>query len=124
MADPSRVSAELSAVGLENVEYGRSQAWRLPGFATAAASLVRAVIGRRGLEGAMARIEAPTLVLWGDRDRLVGRPVIERIRRLRPDWVVEELDGVGHAPMMEAPEHYIRSVASWLAETPPVPSTS
>lgn len=124
MADPSRVSTELTAVGLENVEYGRAQDWRLPGFAAAATSLVRALVGRRQLDRAVARIEAPTLVLWGDQDRLVGRPVIERIRRVRPDWHVQELPGVGHAPMMEAPEVYLRSVAAWMAVPPAVPSIS
>lgn len=124
MADPARVSDALTAVGLENVRYGREQDWRLPGFSWAAASLVRAVIGRRQLEGAVARIDAPTLVLWGDQDRLIRRPVIESIRRLRPDWPVQELAGVGHAPMMETPDDYLRSVAAWMAGAPSVPSVS
>lgn len=118
VADPTRLSDDLLAVGLENVELGRSQPWRTSAFSAAASSLVRTLVGRRRLEAAIARITSPTLVMWGDRDRLIGRPVIDRIRAIRPDWTVEVLDGVGHAPMMETPEMYLHTVDAWTASTP------
>lgn len=115
-ADRSRVSPELEAVALENVALGRDRPWRLPAFATAAQTTVRAVTSRRALEQAIAAVTAPTLVVWGERDRLIGRPVIERIRALRPDWRIAVLDGVGHVPMVEAPERYLEVVDAWHGE--------
>jgi pimeloyl-ACP methyl ester carboxylesterase len=112
-ADPARMSAELGEVSLENLHYGRGQAWRLPAFATAANSVVRAVTTRRALEQSVSEVQAPTLVVWGEKDRLIGRPVIERLTQLRPDWDLEVLDDVGHVAMIEVPERYVETVTAW-----------
>jgi pimeloyl-ACP methyl ester carboxylesterase len=112
-ADPSRVSPELGRVSLENVHYGRAEAWRLPAFATATNSVVRAVTTRRTVERAVRAVKAPTLVVWGDRDRLIGRPVIDRLAELRPDWHIEVLDGVGHVAIIEVPDRYLEVVDAW-----------
>lgn len=112
-ADPARVSPELAAVSLENVEFGRETTWRLPAFALATNSVVREVTTRRRAERAVADVTAPALVVWGDRDRVIGRPVIDRVAALRPDWTIEVLDGVGHVAMIEAPQRYLDVVAAW-----------
>jgi pimeloyl-ACP methyl ester carboxylesterase len=112
-ADSDRVSPELAAVSLENVEFGRDTPWRLPAFALATNSVVREVTTRRVIERAVAQVTAPALVVWGDRDRVIGRPVIDRVVALRPDWHIEVLDGVGHVAMVETPERYLDVVASW-----------
>lgn len=113
-ADPDRVSPELSEISVENVRYGRETPWRLPGFALATTSVVWAVTARQPLERAIHEVAAPTLVVWGDRDRLIGRPVIDRALSLRPDWELAELSGVGHAAMIETPERYLEMVVPWL----------
>lgn len=113
-ADPDRVSSELAEVTLDNIRFGRETPWRLPGFALATTSVVWAVTGRQALERAIREVAAPTLIVWGDQDRLVGRPVIDRARRLRPDWELAELPGVGHAAMVEVPERYLEVVVPWL----------
>ena len=111
--DPARVSPEIAAVILENVQFGRDTAWRLPSFAVAANSVVRAVTTRRQLERAVEAVATPTLVVWGDRDKLIGRPVIDRVQHLRPDWRIEVLEGVGHVAMLEVPDRYLEVVDAW-----------
>ncbi|MEX2324139.1 MAG: alpha/beta hydrolase [Nitriliruptoraceae bacterium] len=113
-ADPSRLSPEIIELGLENLRSGLAQSWRLPSLAAAATSTVAALLGRRKLFEAMTAITAPTVYVWGQRDRLVGLPVIDMVRRRRPDWQIVELPDVGHVPMLESPHAYIEAVTSWL----------
>jgi pimeloyl-ACP methyl ester carboxylesterase len=120
-ADPARVSPEMRELGLDSLRDAVSTPWRLPSFVHAAASLVRAVVSRRALQGAIGRIDAPTLVLRGDADRLVGRAVTDRLAALRPDWEVVSLGDVGHAPMIETPDRYLAAVGDWLDGRPPAP---
>jgi pimeloyl-ACP methyl ester carboxylesterase len=115
-ANPALLSDELREVGQENTAYGQRTPWRLDGFANAAESLVAAMIGRRGLLRAVDAIQAPTLVVWGDRDQLIGRPVIDALVARRPDVDVRVLEGVGHAPMAEVPAAYLEAVIGWYGQ--------
>jgi pimeloyl-ACP methyl ester carboxylesterase len=112
-ANPERVRPEFREVGLANVTYGRQQSWRVDGMATAAESLVARLMRSGGLWRAVGDVEAPTLLLWGDEDRLVGRAVFEEARRRRPDWDHVVFEGTGHCPQIEIPERYVDAVASW-----------
>lgn len=123
-ADPSRLSAELRAVGLENTAYGVRTPWRLDSFVGASESLVAALIGRRGLLRAVDAVAAPTLIVWGDRDQLVGKPVIDALVARRPDFDLRVLEGVGHAPMVEAPDEFLEVVTDWYREQEALPSGS
>lgn len=115
-ADPSRIRPALREVGIENTEFGQSVSWRLPSFVTAAESLVALYVGRRRVLAAIERIACPTTVIWGDRDRLVGRHVIEHLAERRPDWQVEVLADCGHVPMIERPDDYLAMVTGQNAE--------
>jgi pimeloyl-ACP methyl ester carboxylesterase len=115
--DPERLSPELRELGIANLSYGRETAWRLPGFVAAAESLVSALMTGTEVRGAMDAVTAPTLLVWGDADRLVGRPVIDHALARRPDWDLEVLDTVGHAPMVESPERYLDVVCRWAGWT-------
>jgi pimeloyl-ACP methyl ester carboxylesterase len=112
-ANPALLSEELKLVGRENTAYGQRTPWRLDGFVNAAESLVAAMIGRRGLLQAIDAVRAPTLVVWGDRDQLVGRPVIDALIARRLDFDLRVLHGVGHAPMAEVPTDFLDVVTSW-----------
>lgn len=111
--DPSRVSEEITKVGIENLAYGRELDWRLPGFVSAAESLVGALLSGRALRDAIEVIVAPTMVVWGDADQLVGRPVIDHLAARRADWRIEILEGVGHVAQIEVPDRYLDLVADW-----------
>jgi pimeloyl-ACP methyl ester carboxylesterase len=111
--DPSRLSPELREVGIANLSYGRETPWRLPGFVAAAESLVSALLNSGDVVRAMDAVTAPTLLVWGNRDRLVGWPVIEHARAQRPDWSLEVMETVGHAAMVEDPQGYLEVVRRW-----------
>jgi pimeloyl-ACP methyl ester carboxylesterase len=114
-ADPTRVAPEIHELGIENIAFGRDADWRLPGFVAAAESLVALLLSGRELRRAMDAVRAPTLFVWGDQDALVGRPVVDHAVTRRDDWELAVLPGVGHVPMIEAPQHYLDVVTRWYA---------
>lgn len=115
--DPSRVSSEMRAVGIDNLRLGRESGWRLPGFVAAAESLVSSVLTARSLLRTVDAVTAPVLVVWGDADALVARPVIDGLRLRRPDWELHVLEGVGHVPQIEVPGRFAEIVMGWLRQT-------
>jgi pimeloyl-ACP methyl ester carboxylesterase len=50
------------------------------------------------------RIDAPVLLVWGDRDRLVFHRGAERVLESVPRSRLELLPGIGHCPQVEAPD--------------------
>ncbi len=67
------------------------------------------------LEPALASIDVPTFILWGDEDGIIDRsclPIFQQIPRSRA--VV--LQGVGHLPMMEAPHETALHYRSFLQD--------
>lgn len=62
------------------------------------------------------RVQAPTLVVWGDRDRLVSPRLAARTVATIPRCRLLMLPGVGHVAQIEAPERVARGVAGlWEA---------
>ena len=55
-----------------------------------------------------ARVQAPTLVIWGDRDRLVSPRLAARTAATIPRARLLMLPGVGHVAQIEAPETVAR----------------
>ncbi len=114
VASPDRLSPAILAIMRENLELGKRSPWRVESLAYAIESLVAALLGARELTESVHAMEADTLVVWGDEDALVGRPVIDHLLAQRPDWTYAVLPGIGHVPMMEAPDRYIAIVRAWL----------
>jgi len=118
VADPDLLSPAMLAIMRENLQLGKQSPWRVESLAYAVESLVAALLGGRELTEGVHAMSADTLLVWGDRDALVGRPVIEHLAGQRPDWTYAVMPGVGHVPMMEAPERYVAVVRAWLAGRP------
>lgn len=57
---------------------------------------------------------APTLVLWGNGDRVFNVSGAEVLRARSQNTTVQLLAGVGHLPMMEAPKESARIYAGFL----------
>lgn len=51
----------------------------------------------------LPKIQTPTLVLWGREDRLLGLDNVDAFLAELPQSRAVILDGIGHAPMVEAP---------------------
>lgn len=67
------------------------------------------------LEDKLERIDVPTLVVWGEQDRLIpladGRDYAARIPRARLATIPE----AGHAPAVEQPRRFLDAVLPFLA---------
>jgi len=117
-ADPSIVPAERLA---EAVEEMRHRA----GLPYASAALMRSLRGLagaylvppgRGLWRDAARVQAPTLVIWGGRDRLVSVRLAERTAATIPDSRLLVLPDVGHTAQLERPETVARAFLGMLED--------
>ena len=69
----------------------------------------------KGLKKRMHRIEASTLLVWGDDDRVVPFAYADEFARRLPGARVEVVKGAGHAPHLERPESAARLVQAFLA---------
>lgn len=116
LSDPESVRPVIREVGVEAAEHSRELPWRLPSFVAAAESMMALLIGpgRSRVHRAIETVEAPTLLLWGVDDKLVGRPVIDGLLERRPDWDVHVWEEVGHVPMVEVPDAFVEVVDSWM----------
>lgn len=63
---------------------------------------------------AVALRTRPGLLVFGDRDRLIHVSSAEALARRHPSLAVAMLDGVGHAPQLEAPDRFVTAVTTWL----------
>jgi pimeloyl-ACP methyl ester carboxylesterase len=69
--------------------------------------------------GAIETHPSPVGVVWGDEDPVAVHAMAERFIATRTDAPLITLEGVGHYPMIEAPERFAASVLSLLDGTLP-----
>jgi monooxygenase len=92
-----------------------------PRFRHAIATIGRRSTGLRGMRPALGlgdlpeAIDVPTLVLWGDRDRLVPVSHAEAVRALVSNAELTVFENCGHCPMMEVPDAFNARVLQFLA---------
>ncbi|RNM11793.1 alpha/beta fold hydrolase [Nocardioides pocheonensis] len=70
---------------------------------------------REALSTSVAAAGKPTLVLWGDRDRILPARQLEEARRLLPHASSHLIEGVGHMPQIERPDEFATLVLDFLA---------
>jgi len=123
-ADPSRVNGALLEAHMqltrERSNLGRQNS---RAFMQAVRSLGLRMADPR-FWARMKKVEAPTLVVHGELDRLIPLAAARDLVRRRPEWTLEILEGVGHVPMMETPDRFLEVVNQWLAyRIAPEPAT-
>jgi pimeloyl-ACP methyl ester carboxylesterase len=64
----------------------------------------RAVMARMDSRPSLADINVPTLLVWGDQDGITSRAHQDEMLAAIPGARLEIMSGVGHLPMIEAPE--------------------
>jgi len=124
MADPSRVDGDLLEAHVqlirERSNLGRQNS---RAFTQAIRSLGLRMADPR-FWARMNKVEAPTLVVHGELDRLIPLSAARDLIRRRPDWTLEIIEGVGHVPMMETPDRFLKVVNQWLTyRIAPEPAT-
>lgn len=66
-------------------------------------------------DAALARITAPTLILWGTADRLIPVAQADRLAAAIPGAALIKYEGVGHAPHEEIPVRTLADVRRFLS---------
>lgn len=83
-------------------------------YADAASSLFWYMTRNLDRDLAVALTSRPGLLVFGDRDRLVHVSSAHALARRHPRLDVEMLEGIGHAPQLDAPERFVDAVDRWL----------
>nr|MDT0661802.1 alpha/beta hydrolase [Micromonospora sp. DSM 115978] len=110
--DLTKMSPEIAALMRE--EMSAVEPTRMENLVTVYASVLSLMfVRRRPVLDAVCRVAAPTLLVWGDEDRLTPRAAIDDWTAQRPDWNLVVLHGVGHAPPFEVPADYARTIIEW-----------
>ena len=89
--------------------------WSIPAYVEASRSLLARLLTRgRQVGEAIDRVQAPTLLLQGERDRLVLPRMSAAVARRRPDWQHVVLPATGHVPMLQNPSDFVERVLSFV----------
>lgn len=105
--DPERLSEErLAQIG---------QMMRQPGIGDALVARI-SQFTLPDPEPVLATIEAPTLILWGNQDRMIPADQGARFAAAMPNARLVTYEGVGHIAMEEIPDESLADVRAFLAE--------
>ena len=113
-ADPSQVPEQRIAESEAEYAERAGMVWAQPALMASSVALIRSwlVVGPRSLWRAAPKITAPTLVVWGAKDRLMSVRKAPRTARAIPNARLLVLPDVGHVAQMERPATVARAVLS------------
>ena len=113
-ADPDSIDPALVAAHVEMVRTREGFEYARQAFLDAARSIFRSQ-ARPGKYRALVRaVRTPALVLHGARDRLIPVAAARESSALHDNWDLVVFDHLGHLPMMEDPDRFLRTVEEWL----------
>jgi pimeloyl-ACP methyl ester carboxylesterase len=127
--DPSVVPAERLEEAVEEVRRRATLSHSEDAFTASLRGLVASYLerGASSLWQQAARVQAPTLLVWGSLDRLVDVSLAPRVAAAFPDSRLLVLPAVGHVAQLERPEIVARAFLGMreeLAErTAPAPAS-
>jgi pimeloyl-ACP methyl ester carboxylesterase len=99
---------------MPNVDDARLPAELRANFAALFHYTARHPQGDPRLPHRVERVAVPTLFIWGEQDQVVGPDYGRAYAARFPKAEFVLLPGVGHAPLMEAPERTLDLVADFL----------
>ena len=116
--DPSRVPRERIDQAVEDSRARSEQPWADRALTRSMRGLITSYlrVGRANAWRMAGSLAQPTLVLWGDRDKLVDPALAPRLAAAVPDARLRVLEGIGHVAMLEAPEATARAVLGLLEQ--------
>lgn len=111
-ADPDAVGPHAFAMAAAEAEERAELAWAPEALHRSFLGLVGTWFAprSRSLWAAAAQVTAPTLVVWGELDRLVGVGRAARTAAALPSGRLLRLSGIGHVAQIERPEIVARAV--------------
>jgi pimeloyl-ACP methyl ester carboxylesterase len=114
--DPTRVPEHRIVEAADEIVVRNGLEWAREAGERSAKAMVASWWWGASSWGVAGRVQAPTLVVWGDRDRLVSPRLAARTAATIPRARLLMLPGVGHVAQIEAPETVARAVAGlWAA---------
>jgi pimeloyl-ACP methyl ester carboxylesterase len=116
--DPSVVPDNRFDEAVAEVVRRRGVPWAMDAFTASLRGIARsyAAPGERSLWRQAALVRAPSLVIWGDRDKVVSAAVAPRTAATLPDARLLMLPRIGHVAQMEAPDVVARAVLALLED--------
>jgi pimeloyl-ACP methyl ester carboxylesterase len=121
--DPSRVPRERVEEAVQEMRDRDEQPWAGQALTRSLRGLMTSYlrVGRANAWRMARSVRVPSLVVWGDRDRLVDPALAPRLAAVLPDSRLQVQEGIGHLAMLEAPEPTARAVLG-LAEDAAAPA--
>jgi pimeloyl-ACP methyl ester carboxylesterase len=109
---PSRVPPERLEQAVQEMRERAEQPWADRALVGSMRGLLTSYlkVGAANAWRAARSLTMPTLVVWGDADRLVDPALAPRLAAVVPDSHLLVLEGMGHVAMLEAPEATARAV--------------
>lgn len=97
---------------------------RQPDAGAAMLEISRELVSPRGIKprwraeliAAAAKHPRPTLIIWGDRDRILPPQHLDTARRLLPHAQEHLFTGIGHAPQIECPDEFAARVGAFVTD--------
>jgi pimeloyl-ACP methyl ester carboxylesterase len=116
-SDPSRLPPQRYDELVDEARARTGMPWAELAVLRSTRGLVRSQFLRnRAGWAAMRRIKVPTLVIWGDEDKLVASDLAPFVAAAIPDSRLLVLPHMGHVAMMEAPDPCARAQMALLDE--------
>jgi pimeloyl-ACP methyl ester carboxylesterase len=122
-ADPSRCSPTRLVQTIEDAQALSAKSWANRGFLRSLRGLARSQFLQPARGWATMRaVTAPTLVLWGDADRLVAPDLAAPVAEAIPGACLLVLPGIGHTAMMEDPVTTARAILGLVEDSATAPA--
>ncbi|MBA2390051.1 MAG: alpha/beta fold hydrolase [Geodermatophilaceae bacterium] len=117
-ADPTRIPEQRLAEAADEVRRRNELPWAMDAFTSSLRGLVRSYFNRGAASAwRQARsVRSPTLVIWGERDRLVHVSLASRTAAAIPDSRLLVLPDIGHTAQLEDPRTTARAVLALVED--------
>ncbi len=117
---PDQVPRERIDQAVEEMRIRAEQPWADRALAGSMRALITSYlrVGRANAWRMAGALQQPTLVIWGDRDKLVDPALGPKLAAAIPEARLRVFEGVGHVAMLEAPEPTARAVLGHLEALP------
>lgn len=115
-ADAARLPQRRMAEAVSETAYRRRFTWSDRAMIRSTRGIVWSQLRGRAGWHTMRRITAPTLVVWGDTDRLVAPDLAPFVANAIPDARLLVLEDTGHTAQMERPHETARAILALLED--------
>jgi pimeloyl-ACP methyl ester carboxylesterase len=114
--DYSRVPTDVIDEGVRSIKSRNPRDFTTADGRYAGRSLLKLLSRPQFLRQAFGRVQAPVLLVHGDRDLLIPVSAARAAKRDFPHWRLEIAKNVGHVPMLEDAVWTAEMVLDWLSK--------